>query len=554
MTSKLFSHATALARRPTAVLITACLWMASVGNLALWHAMSERGLLHGAMGLAFGVALMLGLAALLVTLLAPLVWRWTLKPVLALLLIVSAASSHFMLSYGVIIDPSMVVNTLQTDAREAADLFNLRLLITLLLVGIVPAVLVWRAPLHYGHWGRRLKANLLLIPAALVVAVLVLLASFQPLASSMRTHKSLRYMMNPLNTLYAVGHLATAPLQTSRGPLQPLGQDAHLSASAAPHAGQRPPLLLLVLGETARAGHFTMNGYGRATTPELAAAGVATFTNAWSCGTSTAESVPCMFSHLGRENYKGREQDFETVLDVLAHAGLGVLWVDNQAGCKGVCDRVPHISTEALPCAANEACFDEAMLGLLDAEIAKLPAAQRERGVVVVLHQMGSHGPAYHKRSPPAYKRFLPECTSNELQHCTRDEVVNAYDNSIAYTDHFLGEAMRWLTQRESTWRSAMVYVSDHGESLGENNLYLHGLPYAIAPDVQKHVPWITWLSRGFSEASGLSVGCLNGRSGERVTHDHYFHSVLGLMGVQTSVYVRGLDAYAACAKVGRVG
>jgi lipid A ethanolaminephosphotransferase len=258
-----------------------------------------------------------------------------------------------------------------------------------------------------------------------------------------------------------------------------------------------------------------------------------------------------MFSPLGREGFLARTRDSENLMDVLAHAGLAVLWIDNQpGGCKGVCDRVPHVDTSALAdpahCEAGS-CRDGILLADLDERIAALPPAQRRRGVVLVMHQMGSHGPAYAQRVPPEGKRFLPECTSSHLPDCDPGRLRNAYDNTIAYSDQVLGSAIAWL-RRRTDYDTALLYLSDHGESLGENNLYLHGLPYAIAPDVQKHVPWVTWLSPGFEQASGIGLDCLRARGRERITHDHLFHSVLGLMQVGTGAYRRELDAYAGCA------
>ena len=330
------------------------------------------------------------------------------------------------------------------------------------------------------------------------------------------------------------------------GPLLPVGVDAQVAATPG-----HPRLLVLVLGETGRAGNFGVNGYPRDTTPELARAQVASFRNAWSCGTSTAASVPCMFSSLTRDAFLDRDRDSENLLDVLQRSGLAVLWIDNQpGGCKGVCDRVPHVNTSGLDdpkyCAGGE-CHDEVLLAGLDERLAALPADKRAKGVVLVMHQMGSHGPAYSKRTPAAFKRFLPECTSANLPDCSAQELLNAYDNTIAYTDHVLGSAIAWLRTR-GDYDGALLYVADHGESLGENNLYLHGLPYALAPDVQKHVPWITWLSPGFEQRSGLTLQCLRAHADARVTHDNLFHSVLGLMQVSTSAYQRGLDAYAGCA------
>lgn len=524
--------------RPAFLIGIVCLWLATVGNVALWHGLFERSLLRGFGGWTLVAGLAIGIAGLMAFLSSLFAWRWTLKPMLVLWLLVSAGCTHFMLSYGMVMDPTMLVNVLQTDPHEAADLVSGRLLLNLLLLGVLPAVWVVRRPVSYGRWTGRVKGNLQTAVLSLVITVVALFACFQPLASTVRNHHEVRYLVNPLNVVYALGKVAFSGPAHARG-VKPIGEDATI---AAPFDPAHPPLLVLVLGETGRVGNFGVNGYERDTTPELARQDIVSFRNVWSCGTSTAASVPCMFSRLGRERFLDRDHDEEGLLDVLQRAGYGVLWLDNQGGCKGVCDRVPNAAT----CADGE-CLDAALLEGLDARLAALPAERRARGVVLVLHQIGSHGPAYYRRSSPETKRFLPECTQNELQSCSRAELVNAYDNSIAYTDHQLGATIGWLKQKEVNWRPAMMYVADHGESLGENNLYLHGLPYAVAPDVQKRVPWITWMSPGFVHDTRLGVGCLRSRAEEGLSHDHYFHSVLGLMGVSTSVYDAARDVYAPC-------
>lgn len=533
---------------PFALVAAVALWLALVGNVALWRELFELRLLSGVRGLVFGIASAAVIFFAIVALLGLFAWRRTLKPAAVLLLLTAGAAAHFMLTYRVVLDVTMVTNVLQTNPGEAADLFGLRLLLTLLVIGVLPAVWVWRAPVRELPWLRRSWQNAALVAGALLACVAVLLAAFQPLSSAMRNHRHLRHLVNPLNVVQALGQIAAQPLRRDESVVLPLGEDAKPGPSYA--AQSKPPLMVLVVGETARAANFGLNGYARATTPELAKEGVASFTNAWSCGTSTAASLPCMFSHLGRDDFEGRKNNFETLVDVLQRAGLAVLWVDNQSGCKGICARVPNVATSALKdpalCEGGE-CFDEIMLKGLDERVAALPAERRARGVVVVLHQMGSHGPAYSKRTPAAFKRFQPECRSNVLQDCSAEELVNAYDNTIAYTDHFLAQTIRWLKAREDRFEPAMLYVSDHGESLGENNLYLHGLPYAIAPDVQKRVPWITWLSPAVERRRGVDVACLNAKASTRITHDNLFHSVLGLMDVQTSVYRRELDAYTDC-------
>jgi lipid A ethanolaminephosphotransferase len=531
--------------RPAWLAAGASLWMAILGNSALWRELYANGLLVSASGNLLAVSIALVTAACLAGIISLLAWRPTFKPAISVLLVMSAAGAHFMMTYHVVIDPAMLTNVLQTDWHEASDLLTWRFFLVMLLLGLLPAAAVWRIPVRHQAWRSQALRNLGSAALMLVVCAAVVAGAFQPLSSSMRNDRKLRYMINPLNTLYALGKSGAAPL---RGPghLAALGTDARVDVVAG-----KPPLLVLVLGETGRSGNFGINGYQRPTTPELQQAGVASARHVMSCGTSTAASVPCMFSYLGRAGFDARQQDYENLLDVLQHAGLAVLWVDNQSGCKGVCDRVPHVDISGQSGSrfcSRGGCWDGVMLEGLQERLDALPPERVSRGTVVVLHQMGSHGPAYHLRSPPAFKRFLPECTSANLPDCPQGELINAYDNSIAYTDHFLASTIKWLRQRDDRFSTAMLYVADHGESLGEHNLYLHGMPYGIAPDVQKHVPWITWLSAGFETHTGISLDCVRSREQVPLSHDHYFHSVLGLMQVHTSIYNRRLDAYAPCA------
>lgn len=532
-----------------ALILLVAAWTASLGNLPLWRELHAVGALDGAAGLGFGLCFAVAIGALVGVLGSLFAWKGWLKPGLTVLLLLQGFGLHFMLSYRVIIDPTMMMNVVQTDPREVRDLADGPLLFNLAWGVLPPLALLWWLPSRRASLSRRLARNLLRIAGLLLLAVVMIVLAFQPLSSTMRNHKSLRYLINPLNIVYAVGSVAAEPLKRARGPLRPLGTDATLAAARSP--GAKAPLVLLVLGETGRSGNFGLNGYARDTTPQLAKVpGLVSFTEVESCGTSTAASVPCMFSHLGRSGWADRDADHENLLDVLQRAGLAVLWVDNQAGCKGVCARVPTVSTlresDPVLCGDSE-CHDEIMLRDLDAHIAALPAERRARGVVVVLHAMGSHGPAYFRRSPPAFKRFLPECSSVDLQSCSREAVVNAYDNTIVYTDHVLARMIEWLQARGDRADTAMVYLADHGESLGENNLYLHGLPFAIAPREQTHVPWITWMSPAFAQHRQRDLACLARNAGTALSHDHWFHSVLGLLDVRTSVYRPALDAYAAC-------
>jgi lipid A ethanolaminephosphotransferase len=537
--------------RPLWVVLLASLWMATACNVALWREIYRLPELSGAQALTLCVLLGLLLTLLIMALISLAAWRWTLKPVVTFFWISAAFGAYFMMSYGVVIDKTMIINALQTDVRETRDLLNWRLGVAVLFLAVAPGYWLWTQPIRFASAGRQLLSNAGVFVAALGAFAAVLFAFFQSIAPVMHDNTQVRYLINPLNSFYALGRVAAKPFEAGASAVLPLGEDAKLGAQYA--AQTKPPLLILVLGETARSGNFAVNGYGRDTTPVLAKENIASQRNAWSCGTSTAASVPCMFSNLGREAYGSRPGNYEGVLDVLNRAGLAVLWIDNQSGCKGVCDRVANVPSVdaahppvASMCTGNE-CQDEIMLQGLEQRIAALPAEKRARGVVVVLHQMGSHGPAYSLRSPPAFKKFLPECTNSALQSCSTAEVLNVYDNSIVYTDHVLGRTIAWLKAQEAQNSTAMVYVSDHGESLGENNLYLHGMPYSVAPDVQKRVPWITWLSPQFEQRTRVTTACLQQQLDAPISHDNYFHSVLGLMNVQTVTYQPALDIYAQC-------
>lgn len=533
------------------------LWLAAAGNVALWQSLSALPEVSGLRGALFMVGLGTFLAATLTALLVLLAWPWTFKPVAVCLLLCAASATHFMLTYSVVIDSSMLINVLHTDVKEATDLMSMRFAFTLLWVGMVPAWWLLRhptTPAQPVRWTQRTTQNLITLGVALLVAALSLLLIFQDMASIMRNHKDVRYRINPLNSVYAVGRLVADAIPRAQQPMQAIGTDARLGLS---HATQKkPPMMLLVVGETARAANFSLGGYERDTNPQLQAlakeGNLVWFGNVTSCGTNTQASVPCMFSHHGKAAHESKSGRFENLMDVLQRAGLAVVWLDNQSGCKGVCDRVPHTATRELtdPALCNDGeCLDGIMLKQLDSQLAALSPERRARGTVVVLHQMGSHGPAYYKRSPDDLKLFQPECTSNALQSCSREALVNAFDNSIRYTDRFLADAVGWLkTQSADT---SLLYVSDHGESLGENNLYLHGLPYALAPREQTHVPWITWLSPALQQRLALDSGCLRTRRDVALSHDNLFHSVLGLMDVHTHVYQPMRDAYHPCRQTG---
>lgn len=540
---------------PLALSAILAAWLTTVGNLPLWLAIWRLPETQGWHALITVANLLMLVLALTLLFLSLTMWpRWR-KPMGLVLLLVVTSTSYFMQAYGVVIDPSMLRNALYTDTREVRDLLSGEMIVALVLGVLLPGWWWWRQTVKELPLRRLLPMQLGLGGVALLALPLLTWANFQDLASLMRNHKPLRYMVNPYNTLYAIGRTSIGEAAQVSQPLQSIGWDASLQSAPNDSSGL-PPLIVLVVGETARAANFGIGGYDRDTTPRLEAlqkkGQLVYYPRVSSCGTNTQDSVPCMFSHLGREEFQASNQRYENLLDVLQRVGLAVLWIDNQSGCKGVCERIPNVHTAnfAMPglCSDGE-CQDEAMLRELPARLAELDSQRVARGSVVVMHQMGSHGPAYYKRTTGPHKRFTPECDQAALQNCSREQIVNAYDNSIRYTDYLLTETVKWLQARGGP--TALVYVSDHGESLGEKGLYLHGMPYRMAPQEQTHVPMILWVSPSMAQRQVLNVSCLRNTADRPISHDYLFHTMLSLTQVRTTLHLPSLSVLEECYAAG---
>ncbi len=512
--------------------LTAALAGRSIGDLSSW---------------LFASALVLMLVALHSLLLGLLMTPWIGRSVLSLLVIAAACATYYMQKYGVYIDPTMARNVLHTDLAEAGELLGFSLLLHLMFYGALPLLLIWRVRIERRSWRRAVAMRLAWLIGSALVLLACLLAVFQDVSSLMRNQKELRYLITPANVVYSFSRAMIADKRTAgRTRRTPVGTDARLGPAWAAH--QRPALFVVVVGETARAANWGLNGYQRQTTPELAALDVINFPDTRSCGTNTETSLPCMFSAIGRRDYdEDRIRNSDSLLHVLARAGFDVVWRDNQAGCKGVCadlteQRLDRSEVPGL--CADGRCLDDILLRGLDTI-----ARDAKGNLVVVLHMLGNHGPAYYKRYADGFKRFEPACESADLSRCSRQQVVNAYDNALLYTDHVVARTIDFLKNQSERFDTGLIFVSDHGESLGEKGLYLHGIPYAIAPDEQTRIPMVWWLSESFAKNFSIDRVCLKRVASQPVSHDHLFHSVLGLLQVQTSAYEKAFDAAADCRK-----
>jgi lipid A ethanolaminephosphotransferase len=547
---QLVSALTAKAISPTRLVVYVALALVVFYNAAAWQALNQLVPFNSLKAAAFYGSFALFLLAFISLLLTLVSFKYLLKPLLTLLLLCSASATYFMGSYGVSIDTVMVQNIFETNPDEAGALLSVRMLGYLLVLGVLPAILIWCMPVRYPPFFRGLLNKLLMITACLVTVAVMVGSFYSTYAPIFRDEDKLTHYINPTNYIYAVSKYAKQRFGSKESlVVQQIGLDSKAGAQLSTRP--KKSLVIFVVGETARADHFALNGYSRETNPELKKQDILNFTAVHSCGTSTAVSVPCMFSVFPRKDFSDRKgKTNEGVLDVLQRAGVKVFWRDNNSDCKGTCLRIPNddvAKRKNSPFCNDRRCLDEVMLEDLQSYIDSL-----DGNAMIVLHADGSHGPEYFDRYPDSFERFKPVCHTNQLSSCTTEELVNVYDNTILYTDHFLSQVIELLKRNTEQRDTAMIYVSDHGESLGENGLYLHAAPYTIAPEAQTHVPMVMWFSPAAYKHWGIDQGCMQGKQNDpELSHDNIFHSLLGLFAVQSSVYQPGLDMFSSCRQPG---
>jgi lipid A ethanolaminephosphotransferase len=465
-----------------------------------------------------------------------------LKPLLIFILLLSSVLLYATSSYGIVFDYSMIQNTIETDSAEAFSYINLYDISFVIIVGGVPICCVFYAKIKSQPWLQSLTARVSLIAVNSITIILIASCFYANYASVGRNNRELLGYITPFKFIdasvkYANRHYFSTALPFTILDSEPLLAIQHNNAN----------VTVLVVGETARAQSFSLNGYSHDTNRYTKNSGIVSFSEVSSCGTATAVSLPCMFSRLDRKTYDNRTANAQqNLLDIAKAAGMDVLWVDNNNGsCKGVCARVNSIdinTSKSNPLCDGQYCLDEALLLPLQDKLNNLTA----KNTLIVLHMMGSHGPTYYKRYPQDKKLFLPDCQRSDIQHCSEQQVINTYDNTIAYTDFVLSKIIGLLEELESglTVKTTMLYISDHGESLGENGVYLHGLPYAFAPKEQTHVPMLFWQNKSLASHTD---NCLTSISMEAISHDNLFDIILGVTSVSSSQYIESRDILAKC-------
>lgn len=451
------------------------------------------------------------------------------KPLITLLLICSALADYAMKNLSIVLDSDMVRNMVETNSREALDLVTVRVGLYMFVFALVPAIWINWVKINYDTPLREIKKRFIRSLIAILLPLALAPISYKEYVSFGRNHKEIRHYMNTFNYIFAVKRY----YKKSRAAKHEfVVLDSHPQLVKKQDAA--PRVFVYIVGETARAANFSLYGYNKETNPELKKEDIVVFKNMTSCGTSTAISLPCMFSSQSQKHFKVSSTGYvQNLMDIIQASGYDVFWKDNDDGCKEVCNRVPNIDAKKgnkQPYCFSKYCQDDILLDGLEERIAAI-----SKDTVIVLHTMGSHGPTYYKRYPKAFDKFKPTCDKSDLPQCNQNEIINTYDNTILYTDYVVASVIRIL-KNYPQYASAVLYVSDHGESLGENNLYLHGLPYAIAPKEQKQIPMIWWLSDKIKQDVDLDMTKLTNKAAtDSYSHDNLFHSILHILSIKTT-------------------
>ncbi|WP_297481534.1 phosphoethanolamine transferase EptA [uncultured Photobacterium sp.] len=523
-------------------ILLVAVFFAAIQNIALWKYLSELFLKSSTNDVVFIATIPLFIIAALNIIFNLLLWPWIQRPLLVIMIFFSSLATYAMYNYGAYFDYGMIVNVFETNSAEVSSYFSVAGFAWIVVIALFPIIILCRIKVIYRSVVKELIARSLSIIISLLVIVVIAAGYYKDYASLVRNHSEIKALINPTNYISATFRYTKYQLIEAKMPFTQIGLDAQNT-----HQGDKHNVVVMVVGEASRSMNYSLNGYARETNPGLSQRNVISFLNVKSCGTATAVSLPCMFSVMNKANYDAitaRHQD--TAMDILQRAGIDVSWKDNDSGCKGVCDRVKHvvINADVDPKLCHDGtCYDAVLLKNLQAQI-----DDAKQDTFIVLHIIGSHGPTYDDRYPPEFKIFKPTCNTSNLQECSRKQVTNTYDNTILYTDHILSSVIDILKQDDSKANTAMIYMADHGESLGEDGVYLHGLPYSIAPKEQTTVPLILWLSPAYQHSQHINRQCLQREAtAGGFSQDNLFHSLLGMMDVKTKVYDAKLDIFAQC-------
>ncbi len=535
-----FSHRLHL--KSLGVNLIVSLYFTAVLNLGLWRYIFTRmDFDWGINAYIVCVTVPIFLFLLLFLFLSFVIFPYFGKIFLIPLLLISSIANYAMFNLGITIDAAMIQNVLETSTRETMELVTCKAILWVVITGIIPAYLLGITHIDYLPRKQEIIQRLKYFVGALVLISITVFTGIRPYYFFRKENRAISSLANPFNIYRAIQrnlrNQSLAAMDFVR--LDP-------NAKRIGHISDTPSVFILMVGETARADHWSLNGYQKDTNSDLKKEDVISFKKVYSCATSTSISVPCMFSNKGRKEFSTKEAPYsENLLDLLKQTGYDVIWLENDEGSKGVAKRITEerldLSKNKRYC-TNGSCFDEILIDGLEERLANI-----KQDTVIVMHTMGSHGPAYYQRYPDAQRKFKPTCDSSDVHGCEPEALANSYDNTIHYTSFVIAKTINIL-KKFPRLNPGLIYLSDHGESLGENGIYLHAYNYSIAPDSQKHVPFILWMSEGMKKAGRYNYKCLAGTAEtSEFSHDNLYHTVLAMMGIESKTYNRSLDMFDSC-------
>ena len=434
------------------------------------------------------------------------------KVLLTLFFILNALSLYFVNTYSVIIDESMIGNVFNTNYEESSSFFSVKLILYVLGLGVLPSIFIIRTKLTNAP---RKSFFITILLSFLFIAFMVFANASNWLWID-KNSKSLGGLAMPWS--YSVNTSLHYVHEYQKNKKEILLPNATIKDSS-------KSIVILVIGESVRSKNFSLYGYEKNTNPYLSQTKNLYHFNATSFATYTRAGIKSILEHTHTDEL------YEILPNYLNRNQVDVIWRSTNWGEPPVHIK-NYFNKEALQkdCIGDSCQYDEILLKGLKEQILSC----KSNKVFVVLHTSTSHGPSYSKKYPKRFETFKPVCNSVELGNCSQTELINAYDNTIVYTDYILHELIENLKEMQE-YKSSMFFVSDHGESLGEKNLYMHGMPRSIAPKEQYEIPFLVWLS----DNSNKQLKPL-----PELNQNHVFHSVLNFLGLQSPIYDEQMNIF----------
>lgn len=486
--------------------------------------------------------------ALLISAFSILIFKKSYKFILSFIILANSVVFHFMITYGIAFDANMLINTTETNYNEAIEFINLKFILFVIILGILPAIFVYKKiNIEFPHYWKN-KIILSITPLLLIFLMTLPCHLSERTLDFVRENQRITSYIIPINYIEASFEFCFLKIKSYINSLNliSISDDATIEEKNY-NKNDKKNLIVFVMGESARAKNFSLNGYKRNTNEFLNnyKDDIISFKNFESCGTFTALSLTCTFSHLPRKEFDyAKSFKYESLIDIFDKVGFDVSWRSNNGKCKGLCDRVKNSLVKSF----GNNVYDDLLLKAFDMDLNRLT----EKNNLIILHGRGSHGPLYYKRYPKEFEIYKPAC-NDELDECQVEEIVNAYDNSIYYTSYILKEIIDRLTKLDDEYNTMLIFMSDHGQSLGENGIFMHSAPFDTAPIDQKNPAFFIWLNDNFANTFNINKQCLISKINSNLSQDNIFHSMLGLFKIHSKYYNKNLDIFSDCLNINNI-